>query len=460
MIGLVCGRAARVVLRRRQGLHWVEVDVIVVDPELCACCGACVSVCPVGALELKETRLSVSDVCTDCLLCADACPMGALNDRGGRPAMPVMDHYDLVVVGAGPAGSVTAWEAARRGLAVLLLEKRQEIGSPVRCAEGITQSALAPFLAPDPRWISATIRCASIHVVEGRREQEWVPTPEPAAEEAMGYVLERRVFDRALAEQAAGAGARVMVKTAAVGLLREGRRVVGVRVSGPWGKRDIAARVTVGADGVESRVGWWAGLDTTLARSDLMSCAQYLMAGIDVDPHTTVYYLDHELAPGGYAWIFPKGDGRANVGLGVQASNSATPPIDLLDRFVGKYPFLSLGSPVTLVSGGVPVGLPPTPMVTDGLLLVGDAARQVDPLTGGGIANGMEAGRLAATVIADALEARDTSAGALGRYAELWSNGRGREMARNFRLRSRFAPEQRTDERFLRLFALSIGAAR
>lgn len=434
--------------------------MVIADPERCAYCGACVSICPVGALELQETRLSVSDACTKCLLCADACPMGAFRSRGSEISAPVRDQYDVVVVGAGPAGSATAWEAARLGLKVLLLEKRQEIGSPVRCAEGITHSALASFLPPDPRWISATIRSASIHVVDGRRDQEWVPTREPSADEAMGYVLERRVFDRALAEQAAGAGARVLVKTAAVGLLREGRRVVGVRASGSWGERDIAARVTVGADGVESRIGAWAGLDTTVPLPDLMSCAQYLLAGIDIDPGTTVYYLDPELAPGGYGWIFPKGNGRANVGLGIQAGLSKTPPAELLDRFVAKYPYLSRGSPVTLVSGGVPVGLPPSPMVTDGLLLVGDAGRQVDPLTGGGIANAMEAGRLAARVIAETLERRDSSASALGRYAELWSGGRGREMARNYRLRSRFAPAQRTDERFLRLFALSIGAAK
>ena len=434
--------------------------MVVVDPVRCAYCGSCVSVCPVGALDLQETRLEVSAACSDCLICVDACPMGALNAREGRPTLPLRDQYDLIVVGAGPAGSVTAREAAERGLSVLLLEKRQEIGSPVRCAEGITHSALVSFLPPDPRWISATIASASIHVVDSNREQEWVSAAEPSTEAAVGYVLERRIFDRALAEQAAVAGARVLVKTTVVGLLRDLGRVVGVRVRGPWGTREISARVTVGADGVESRVGAWAGLNTTIPQSDLMSCAQYLMAGIEIDAHTTVYYLDHEMAPGGYAWIFPKGNGRANVGLGVQAGATQVAPIELLDRFVAKYPYLSRGSAATLVSGGVPVGLPPAPMVTDGLLLVGDAARQVDPLTGGGIANGMAAGRLAARVIAGALEDGEPSASALGRYAELWAAGRGKEMARNYRLRTRFAAEQRTDQRFLRLFALSIGAAK
>jgi digeranylgeranylglycerophospholipid reductase len=94
-------------------------------------------------------------------------------------------------------------------------------------------------------------------------------------------------------------------------------------------------------------------------------------------------------------------------------------------------------------------------MVTDGLMLVGDAARQVDPLTGGGIINAMTAGELAANVAAQAIGAGDTSARGLGRYQELWQNTVGRKMQRNYRLRTRFPPDQRTDERFVQAFMLA-----
>lgn len=385
-----------------------------------------------------------------------------LPDKGPGAVPLPKDHYDVVVVGAGPAGSVTAWEAAAQGLDVLLLEKRQEIGSPVRCAEGITRQALVEFIAPDPAWISAEVSTASIVVVRGGQEQTWRPEApgQEATDPGVGYILERRVFDRVLAERAAQAGARVLVKTAAVGLLHEGGRVVGVRAAGPWGSRDIAAAVVVGADGIESRVGFWAGLDTTLPPPDLMSCAQFLMANLKIDPHCTYYYLDPDLAPGGYAWIFPKGNGCANVGLGVQSDITAQSPVELLTRFVEAHSFLACGSIVTLIAGGVPVALPPAPLVADGCLLVGDAARQVDPLTGGGIANGMAAGRLAARVIAEAIGSGDTSQEALRLYEQQWTEGVGRAMARNYRLRARFPPEQRTDDRFMHLFALSIGAGK
>ena len=127
-----------------------------------------------------------------------------------------------------------------------------------------------------------------------------------------------------------------------------------------------------------------------------MSCAQYLLVGIDIDPRRIEYYVGERIAPGGYAWVFPKGDDVANVGLGVQADLADEPALSYLDRFIDNQSHLAPGSPVTLVAGGVPLALPPPRLVTDGLMLVGDAARQVDPLTGGGITNGMAAGKLAA----------------------------------------------------------------
>jgi digeranylgeranylglycerophospholipid reductase len=112
---------------------------------------------------------------------------------------------------------------------------------------------------------------------------------------------------------------------------------------------------------------------------------------------------------------------------------------------------------VTLVVGGVPVGPPLPHLVANGLMLVGDAARQVDPLTGGGIANAMMAGRLAAEVAAQAIAAGDTSADALASYEERWLARRGHKMARNYRLKERFGPGQRTSPDFLRIFMVAVG---
>jgi digeranylgeranylglycerophospholipid reductase len=426
--------------------------MIKVKTDRCGYCGACVGVCPVGAIELAETHLLISEACLDCGLCLAACPVGALQAEGyaETDALPLRRRYDVVVIGAGPGGSVSAREAARLGLSVLLLEKRQEIGSPVRCAEGVAHDLLVPFIEPDPHWISAVVSKAQI-TVEGETKVTG------QAEGRKGYILERRVFDRVLAEEAAQAGAEVMVKTAAIGLLLEDSVVRGVVARGPVGTIEIECAVVIGADGVESQVGPWAGLDTALPLKGAMACAQYLLAGIEIDPTCCYYYIGQEVAPGGYAWVFPKGESKANVGLGVQADLAADSALNYLTRFIENQPHLAQGSPVTLVVGGVPVGPPLPRLMASGLMLVGDAARQVDPLTGGGIANAMMAGRLAAEVAAQAIAAGDTSAEALTLYEQRWMANRGREMARNYRLKERFGPNERTSPDFVRVFMVAVG---
>ena len=355
------------------------------------------------------------------------------------------------MIGAGPAGSIAAWTAADQGLSVLLLEKRQEIGSPVRCAEGVPSESVSQFLEPSAGWISAEVSKAQIIASVGSHMLErWEGSG------GGGFVLERRIFDRVLAERAAQAGSAVRVKTPVTGLLSENGSVTGV-VASVVGKPNVAiqASIVIAADGVESRVGTWAGLDTRLPLEDTMACAQYLLAGIDWDPACLGYWIDETLAPGGYAWVFPKGEGRANVGLGMQADLGEVTALAYLNRFIERERTLAAGSPVTLIAGNVPVALPCRQSFTGGLMLVGDAARQVDPLTGGGIVNGMIAGRLAAETAVEALESGDTSARSLAIYQERVERSLGRGLARNYRLRKSFPVERRADHSFVRLFAVA-----
>jgi len=417
-----------------------------------------VPVCPVGAITLAETVLQIGRACIDCDLCLPACPVGALHREELVPParLAPRQSYDLVVVGAGPAGSVAARIAAERGFRVLLIEKRQEIGSPVRCAEGVGHDALASFVEPDPRWISARVDKERVITVEGGQERDHLF----ADGNARGYIIERRVFDRVLAEMAIEAGAQVMVKTAVIGLIREGGAIRGVVAESGGTTCEIEARVVIGADGVESQVARWANLPVLVRQRDSLVCAQYTLAGIEVDPTCCVYYLGDEVAPGGYAWIFPKGEGRANVGLGVQADRATEPALAYLHRWIEAHAFLAQGSPVTLIAGNVPTGVPPHRIVADGLMLAGDAAHQADPITAGGITNAMLAGRLAAEVATEAIAAGDTSAGRLAAYPERWEVALGRKMARNYRLRQKYDGHLRTSEAFVRIFAIAAAGSK
>jgi digeranylgeranylglycerophospholipid reductase len=351
---------------------------------------------------------------------------------------------------------------------VLLVEKRQEIGSPVRCAEGVPQAPLLAFLDPDKKWIAAEVTQAEITTIIDEKKDSRSVTG------GSGFVLERRVFDRVLAENAVKAGAEVVVKTTADGLLFENERVVGVKLHGAFigaeERVEIGARVVIAADGIEGQVGRWAGLNLQLKLADTMVCAQYLLAGIQVDPSCSYYLISDEIAPGGYAWIFPKGEGVANVGLGVQADlwsgAQATQMSDgavlqtvlgYLTRFIEIDSRLAAGFPVNLVSGNVPVCPPPDSIVSNGLMVVGDAACQVDPLTGGGIINAMKAGKLAGEVAVASIERGDTSVMSLRQYQDRWEQTEGRRVRRNYRLRMKFPPSERVDDRFVRAFALAVG---
>jgi len=359
-----------------------------------------------------------------------------------------MTDYDVVVVGAGPAGSIAAKTAAEKGLDVLLIEKRQEIGAPVRCAEGVSKDSIAKFVEIDKKWIAAEVKGARIYSPDGT---EIIMSEEMAGDE-VGYVLERKIFDRHLARLAAKAGADVVVKTAATGLKRikeTGTVEVSLRRLGE--EYSVEAKIVIGADGVESRVGKWAGIDTTLKLSEIESCVQYLMTGIDFDPDYTYFWIGNEIAPGGYIWLFPKGNGAANVGIGVLPSMAKKSPREYLDAFVNEH--FPDGEIVEVVAGGVPVSGPIETAVADNVMLAGDAARHADPITGGGIANAMKGGYFAGIVAAEAVEKKDYSKKMLAKYDELWKNDFGKILHRNKILQQKLI---KMDDKTLNKLAHSI----
>ncbi len=359
------------------------------------------------------------------------------------------DSYDVIVAGAGPAGSITAKEAADRGLDVLLIEKRQEIGEPIRCAEGITVEGLRDFMEPDPRWISGRIRKA--------RFSSPSVSIEFCDDQDAAYVLERKIFDRDLARMAAAAGADVFTKTQATGLILEKGRTCGIR--GKLRGEDFEARanVVVGADGVESRVGRWAGIDTCLKVKDIGSCAQYRLTGIDLGPDTCEVYYDRRWAPGGYVYVFPKGEGEANVGLGaVYDHGDPRKPIEYLNDFVSwRFPG---ADELESVAGGVPLSGIMCPLSAAGIVLVGDAARLTDPGTGEGILNSMISGRIAGRVIADCVLKGDVSADALRRYDLEVEKTLGPVLQRNYTVKEylRKCSNARMDVMFRTVKAMGI----
>ena len=317
------------------------------------------------------------------------------------------DSYDVVIVGGGPAGTMAAAAAAAAGAKTIVLERDSTIGIPVRCGEAVGIPQLERFFNIDERYVANRIEGLIMHAPDGTSVQ--VESSE------FGLVLERSRFDRMLAEYAAKAGALLQTRCEVDGLIMNGTSVEGVRCSRLGKRFEIKSRVVIAADGVESRVARWAGITTHLKPVDLENAYQFMLAGIDEDPRYCRFFFGNDLAPGGYIWIFPKGEGVANVGIGVSTKScDGGTAYKKLQEFVSKR--YGDAAVIGEAAGGVPVARPMKKPVRDGLIVVGDAARYTNPLTGGGIFNALISGKHAGEIAAKAIERDDVSAIGLRGY--------------------------------------------
>jgi len=336
--------------------------------------------------------------------------------------------YDVVVVGAGPAGSVTARFTAESGAKVLIVERRREIGVPVLCGEGVSRKIDKWNMLEGKRWIASSMDGARIYSPDGTM----VKLSADMAGNETGYVIYRDIFDQELARQAVKAGAKIMMNTTATGLLKDNNKIMGVKARQFDEEFEIEADIVVGADGVESKVGQWGGIETRLDPKDLETCAQYTLINVECRDAYCDFYLGNEVAPGGYVWVFPKGKDVANVGIGILASRSESGMAKrLLDKFIANDPRLKNGEPIRFLAGVVPAANP-VETVRNNLLLVGDAARHVDPITGGGLTCCLEGGKIAGETIGMAVKNQQFDQETLSAYKTGWKEAFGKKLKRNY----------------------------
>ncbi|MGB9910836.1 MAG: geranylgeranyl reductase family protein [Candidatus Hydrothermia bacterium] len=312
--------------------------------------------------------------------------------------------FDVIVIGAGPAGSSAAQELARSSKDVLIVEKDREVGRNVLCAEGISKN-FYEIVRPE-KGVATIIKHIGIHV-EGKINFYI------HSRSGFGFILERKIFDRHLFERAVKAGAETLIGARFMDLEKDGE-LYKIAVQFKSEILHLYGKSIVGADGPGSGVGQKAGFD--FQGNDLVThyCAQVYLYHDLIDPETIEFYYDSNITPGGYAWVFPKDKGFANVGLGVttgweQAEKG-------LKMFLEKY--FPEGKVCGFLKGVVPSGGMEFELEKDGVFLVGDAARLADPMSGGGIANAYISGRLAAEAI---------NSGKRNKYNELLKSHLGRD---------------------------------
>ncbi len=331
--------------------------------------------------------------------------------------MMIKDKYDVVVIGAGPAGSVTARFAAENGASVLIMERDREPGIPVRCAEGVSHKGIEPYIDIDRRWIASDIDVAKLQAPNGENVKMY--------NNGKGYVLERRIFDTALCEVACKHGADLITKADALDLVKENGKIVGVKYKYLGEIKTVKCDIVIGADGVESRVGRWAGIDTKVSLDDMETAVQYTLCDIEIEDKTCEFYFGNEIAPGGYVWVFPKSGNTANVGIGISGDLAKEHgPKYYLDKFIAeRYPRATI---TYTVFGGVPTAWGLEEIVRDNIMLVGDAARQVNPISGGGIVQGMIAGEICGKVAAEAVKKQKFDKKTLKAYRKNWDKRLGK----------------------------------
>jgi digeranylgeranylglycerophospholipid reductase len=358
-----------------------------------------------------------------------------------------MPDVDVLVVGAGPAGAVAALQAKQAApeLDVVLLERDRAVGAPVRCAEGVGDAGLREFANPDGAdWVSRKITDV---IFEAPDDTQVV-----LAGSGVGWILDRTRFDAFLAAQAAAEGAAVLVGAEATAMARNGDGRWHVRVKQRGTEEIYRARMVIGADGVETMVGRWAGLETRVPARDMESCAQYVLQGIDFNPDAIYLQFSNAIAPGGYAWIFPKGVGVANVGLGLVAlKTDGRNARQYLDAWVDRR--FPTGARTGYTVGGVIVHTTIKKTYTDGVLVAGDAAHMINPLSGGGITNAMKAGRLAGCTAAAAIRGKDTSERRLSAYHNAWMDMLGEDHLKYYRIKQAL---EHMDDAFLNSLARTV----
>lgn len=315
------------------------------------------------------------------------------------------EQYDIVVVGAGPAGSRAAQAAALRGTRVLLIDRRQRIGVPVQCGEFV------------PQWISRYAFFSSQCVIQ-TVEKMVTHLPDRSSYEirSPGYMLDRSLFDKELATSAVQAGAEISIETRAKALSPEG-----VIVEQAMKERAIKSKVIIGADGVHSSIARWVGQPPV---GMLVGLQYEVVIQHSQDEVEIFFHKDYE---GGYGWFFPKGK-RANVGVGVVPRKAYLLP-DLLADFSNRLKESNKLSRIEIVSktgGSIPCEKP-RKTVFGNLLLAGDAAGHCHPITGAGILTAVMGGEMAGRIAAEAVVRGDPEY--LSHYETEWRETFGKYLA-------------------------------
>jgi len=318
---------------------------------------------------------------------------------------------DVIVVGGGPVGSFVAWKLAKTGAKVIVFEEHDEVGVPSHCAGHVSIKGLRNLgLWPLPSEIvENTFHGAIFHSPNGNEFSVRFPSPKTC-------VVNRALFDKYIARQAEDAGTIYCLGSRAESLIVQDGAAGGVIVKPGRKAESLQCKLVVSAEGISSRLPRQAGLNGPNRRWLITSAEAEVDNVRDVEPSTVEVFLGKEYAPGFFAWLIPKCDRKAKIGLGTRSGN----PKMLLQKLMRQHPIaakkLSSAETTRVVFHSITLGGPIPKTHSDGFMVVGDAASHVKSTTGGGVVVGLTCGRVAAEVGLEALGKDDFSSEFLSTY--------------------------------------------
>ena len=343
-----------------------------------------------------------------------------------------MEKYDAIIVGAGTAGCLAAKTMAEKGLKVCLIEKkpREEIGEKI-CGDALGEHHLKFLGLEKPTGGELEAKIDGIKIYSP--DENTVFTI--ADKDFIGYLLNRRLFGQWLLKKATDKGAQLQDNVNFRSPIIEKGAVVGITAKNmKTGKvSELGSKVVVDASGyfgmVRKQLPPEMGIDRDIANQDVEACYREIRQ-LKQETENTRFceiYLNQKASPGGYIWIFPKGGARVNVGLGICMRENYPNPKQQLYNTAFKKPIFDDSLVLTAGSWFDPVRRPLDNMVSNGVMLVGDAASLVNPIHGGGIGPSMLSGYFAGQQIIEALSKGEPTKEALWGYNKKYIDTYGKK---------------------------------
>ncbi len=354
----------------------------------------------------------------------------------------------IAIVGAGPAGSYTAYCLAKNGITPTVYEEHEQIGVPAHCPGHLSIKSLNEAgLLPLPGGIvENTFRGATFHSPDGTQFSLRFPKP-------VTCTVNRELFDKHLAEEAAQKGAKYSLGSRVESLVTEASTVKGIKFTNQSRVFTQEADIVIDAEGVTSRLLRQTTIQPPNPHMIINGVEAEAENVRDLEPDTVEVFLGKEYSPEFYAWLIPLGDAKTKIGLGAKNRN----PKELLHRLMTKHPSASKKLSKARITKSayhpITLGGPTRKICADGFLAVGDAASQVKPTTGGGVILGLTCARIAAETVQTAVRNMDFSHQQLSRYEQTVRDHLGFDV--DVMLRTRRMLNSLTDEKINEIMRLS-----